>query len=141
MIYLQQHPVNNYQVAKTGKILLAGGSEFHCEWRPPDDVPSGPPPVEFPPGTPEEEPFIPEVEPPLPPQEIPDEPETSRKPPGTGFIHTTSLFHPVRTGTGRHGNNGLYDRPGKIIVYGTILFSPRVLFSTRLTTSRVRIVV
>lgn len=62
---------------QTEMISLPGYPVSSCEWRPPDDVPPELPPVEFPPDTPEEEPFIPEVEPPLPPQEIPDEAGTS----------------------------------------------------------------
>lgn len=44
-----------------------------CEWQPPEDIPEESPPVEYPPGAPEEEPFVPETEPPPPPEEIPRE--------------------------------------------------------------------
>ena len=46
---------------------------IYCEWRPPEDVPMESPPAEYPPGIPEEEPFVPETEPPPPPEEIPRE--------------------------------------------------------------------
>lgn len=49
---------------------------LQCEWQPPEDIPGGSPPVEYPPGVPEEEPFVPETEPPKPPEEIPREKAT-----------------------------------------------------------------
>jgi hypothetical protein len=72
MIYLHQHQVKNYQYVQTGLTRQPGIHESCYEWQPPGDVPPEPPPVEFPPGTPEEEPFNPEVEPPPAPEEIPD---------------------------------------------------------------------
>ena len=74
------------------ELLPRGNPVLHCEWRPPDDVPIGPPPVEFPPDTPEEEPFIPEVEPPPPPDEKPQEKEPVTTSPV--FTGTTNTFKP-----------------------------------------------
>ncbi|OGT66238.1 MAG: hypothetical protein A2W69_05165 [Gammaproteobacteria bacterium RIFCSPLOWO2_02_47_7] len=75
------------------ELLPRGNPVLHCEWRPPpDDVPIGPPPVEFPPDTPEEEPFIPEVEPPPPPDEKPQEKESVTTSPV--FTGTTNTFKP-----------------------------------------------
>ena len=68
---------------------------LRCEWRPPEDVPIESPPVEYPPGMPEEEPFIPEAEPLPPPVEVPREksPVTNHNCFIPGFVNGASLHH------------------------------------------------